>query len=276
MRDDFAGTLRPPRGAQMLGRLCQVSVRVALASLAILCAQPGLKAADCPAERKPNLSAPDDSAVNIDNYKKLLRAYHKSDPADAHNSPYEQDIKLVIDDALKHVMNSYDKVKQPAVVLDIDETSLSNWKNIDADDFGFIKEGSCSLEPGYPCGFDAWITKARAARIDATLDFFNAVRAKKIAVFFITGRRAAQRKATIRNLTRAGFENWSGLVTRPDEDHDKSIVGFKSGEREKLETKKHYTIIANIGDQRSDLAGNASGPHAECGFKFPNPFYFIP
>jgi hypothetical protein len=45
-----------------------------------------------------------------------------------------------------------------------------------------------------------------------------------------------------------------------------SIVPFKSGERAKIEAAG-YKII-----QDSDLAGGA----AECGFKLPNPFYFIP
>jgi hypothetical protein len=33
-----------------------------------------------------------------------------------------------------------------------------------------------------------------------------------------------------------------------------------------------FQIIANLGDQASDLAGGC----AERGFKLPNPFYFIP
>ncbi len=33
-----------------------------------------------------------------------------------------------------------------------------------------------------------------------------------------------------------------------------------------------YTIIASLGDQKSDLAGG----HAEMTFKIPNPFCFIP
>jgi HAD superfamily, subfamily IIIB (Acid phosphatase) len=33
-----------------------------------------------------------------------------------------------------------------------------------------------------------------------------------------------------------------------------------------------FTIVANIGDQESDLVGG----HAERAFKLPNPFYFIP
>ena len=49
-----------------------------------------------------------------------------------------------------------------------------------------------------------------------------------------------------------------------------------ASERERIENGeaagKLYHIIATIGDQASDLAGG----HAECGFKIPNPFYFIP
>ena len=59
---------------------------------------------------------------------------------------------------------------------------------------------------------------------------------------------------------------------------------FKSGERAKIENgekpyDKPYHIIGTIGDQKSDLIGNPdskdTSSHAECGFKIPNPFYFI-
>ena len=62
------------------------------------------------------------------------------------------------------------------------------------------------------------------------------------------------------------------MVTRPEEDKEKSIVPFKSRARAKIEREDKVTIIANVGDQRSDLEGG----HAECTFKVPNPFYFIP
>src|SRR5262249_18203852 len=42
----------------------------------------------------------------------------------------------------KSVLTRASEVKSPAVVLDIDETSLSNWDNIKADDFGFIAGGT--------------------------------------------------------------------------------------------------------------------------------------
>ncbi len=84
-----------------------------------------------------------------------------------------------------------------------------------------------------------------------------------------------QWEKTVENLERAEFKGWTKLFTRPDDDHEKTIVPFKSGVRAEIEAKDKdmgYTIIANVGDQRSDLAGG----HAECKFKVPNPFYFIP
>jgi hypothetical protein len=60
-------------------------------------------------------------------------------------------------------------------------------------------------------------------------------------------------------------------MTRPDEEHGKPIVPFKSGWRAKIEShdkKWGYTIIANIGDQQSDLpAGKpANTPNARSSF----------
>jgi predicted secreted acid phosphatase len=235
----------------------------ALASLLVFGAAATSRAFDCPAAREPSIPKSEEPALNIDKHKKQLRAYHANG--------YDNDIKLVIDDALTYVMSRADKVARPAVVLDIDETSLTNWRNIDADDFGFIAGGACTLRPTLPCGFAAWIGSARAKAIEPTLKFFDNVRAKHVAVFFVTGRRDSQRRATIRNLHRAGFANWTRLVTRPDDDKAKSIVPFKSGERAKIESgAKPYTILATIGDQLSDLDGG----HAECTFKLPNPFYF--
>jgi acid phosphatase len=45
----------------------------------------------------------------------------------------------------------------------------------------------------------------------------------------------------------------------------------KTASRKDIE-KRRFTIIANVGDQNSDLVGG----HAERTFKVPNPFYFIP
>ena len=51
------------------------------------------------------------------------------------------------------------------------------------------------------------------------------------------------------------------------------MQAYKTKERIKVEAEPEgYTIIANVGDQMSDIDGEHSG----CRFKVPNPFYFIP
>jgi HAD superfamily, subfamily IIIB (Acid phosphatase) len=238
-----------------------------------------VSAAECPARREPSIPPPESIATpdkpiakgfNIDTYKRQLTEYHDDE------GRYKKDIAAVMDAATAYVLGRAKEARRPAVVLDIDETSLSNWDNLKADDFGFIAGGTCSLQEKMPCGFDDWIDQAKAPAIEPTLKFFNSLRAKdvavNIAVFFITGRRENQRQATLWNLDRMGFNGWAGLVTRPDNDRRDSIVPFKSGERDKV--AERYTILANIGDQDSDLE-DVKGKSAECSFKLPNPYYFL-
>jgi len=156
-------------------------------------------------------------------------------------------------------------------VLDIDETSLTNWPNLAADDFGFIADGSCDVLPVGPCGFNRWILKSSAEAIEPARKLFEAAKFNGVAVIFITGRPDKQRDATILNLDHAGFDGWTELRTRPDRD-DRTVQDYKTAERIKVEAEPEgYIIIANVGDQMSDIDGG----HGGCTFKVPNPFYFI-
>jgi hypothetical protein len=262
-------SLQPPRQATRLQSNPRRALRCrrilgstpATAIAALLLAAANVSAAECPtvpAPQIPQVSSP----LNIDAVKKSLREYHENS--------YMRDIAAVFSVAQTYVERRSGEVKSPAIVLDIDETSLTNWKNIDLDDFGFIKNGPCPERKGFACGFDSWVAKGTAGAIEPARSFYNAARARHIAIFFITGRRDSQRAVTVRNLHRAGFRGWTKLTTRRDDDKANSIVPFKSGERAEIERK--YTIIATVGDQQSDIDGGA----AECGFKLPNPFYFIP
>ncbi len=263
----------------------QIGLRPCVGALAILLGAALVPtvvfALECPVRGEPSIPPGDSIATpiakgfNIDTYKRQLTQYREG-------GNYNADIAAVMDAATAYVLGRAKEARRPAVVLDIDETSLSNWDNIKADDFGFIAGGACSLQEKMPCGFDDWIDQAKAPAIEPTLKFFNSLRAKdvtaNIAVFFITGRREKQRQATLWNLDRMGFKGWAGLATRPDEEHG-SIVPFKS--RERYNVAERYTILANIGDQDSDLEDpkelkDLKGPSAECAFKLPNPYYFIP
>jgi HAD superfamily, subfamily IIIB (Acid phosphatase) len=236
---------------------------LALAGFLSLIGPADVLAFDCPAPRQPSIPKSEEPAINLDKHKKQLRAYVPNG--------YDKDVKLVLDDALAYVMSRAGKVEHPAVVLDIDETSLSNLKSLLEGDFGNISRGGICSKAPFACGVAERIVLARAKPIEPTVKFVDAIRAKHIAVFFITGRRDSERSTTIRSLHGAGFDDWTGLRMRPDDDKTASIVPYKSGERAKIESgKKPYTILATIGDQQSDLDGG----HAECTFKVPNPFYF--
>ena len=150
------------------------------------------------------------------------------------------------------------KVRNPAIVLDIDETSLSNLAAIEADNFTFgtQSQGEATNEIG----------KA----IQPTLDLFNDAKARGVSVFFITGRGEATRAHTESNLRREGYDGWKQLYLKPA-GSTLSTVAYKTGAREDIE-RQGYTIVANIGDQYSDLAGG----HAKSAFKLANPFYYLP
>ncbi len=93
----------------------------------------------------------------------------------------------------------------------------------------------------------------------------------RVFFFFITGRHETQRPATERNLLDAGYLGYTRLIMEPPGSQYRSAADFKAPQRELIE-QLGYTIIANIGDQPSDLDGG----HAEQTFLLPNPFYRVP
>ena len=48
------------------------------------------------------------------------------------------------------------------MVFDIDETALSNWEGLKANDFGRIFTGPCDRLPQGPCGLIAWDQRAQS------------------------------------------------------------------------------------------------------------------
>jgi predicted secreted acid phosphatase len=148
--------------------------------------------------------------------------------------------------------------KKAAIVFDIDETTLSNYSAIQKDGFTF---GTNSQNEA--------VDKIGVA-IDPSLALFNLAKKKHIAIFLITGRRENVRTPTAENLAEQGYTGYKQLILRP-QDGTGTTVDYKSGERAKIE-RQGYRIVANVGDQYSDLAGGHSG----VAFKLPNPFYFLP
>ncbi len=188
-------------------------------------------------------------------------------------SKYDIEVTQVLAEARAWVEQRASEVDKPAVVLDIDETSLSNWDAIHRNDFAYIPAGACDKDIRSACGQRAWELSAMAVAVEPTLGLYNAAKAHSVAVFFITGRYddPVLRTATEENLRKAGYRDWNELYLRPRSTEGGPVAEYKKVTRAGIEAAG-YTIIANIGDQDSDLADG----YAEKTFKVPNPFYFVP
>ena len=143
--------------------------------------------------------------------------------------------------------------RRPAIVLDIDDTSLSNYDCLKAVDFDRAA-ADCADLPAIP----------------QTLRLYRYARAHDVRVFFITGRRERAREDTVDNLKAEGYTRWKGLRMRPDDQPASRRDGWKARTRRAIE-RRGYRIVVNLGDQRSDLDGG----HALRRFKLPNPMYVI-
>jgi predicted secreted acid phosphatase len=197
--------------------------------------------------------------VNLTASKAALVRYYES-------GDYERGLAKVSAEASRWIEERAAKRvegERLVVVFDIDETVLSNWENMRRDDFGYISER-----------WHAWVERAEGKAIEPVRETFRAVRRAGVEVIFLTGRKERDRAGTERNLREEGMGDYAELIVRAEGggvtsgEEGKSAVAFKTAVRKRL-TEAGWTIIANIGDQQSDLAGG----YAEKTFKLPNPFY---
>jgi predicted secreted acid phosphatase len=182
---------------------------------------------------------------------------------------YDADFARVVEDASAYLEERARLVARPAIVLDIDETALTNWPAYKANGWVRIVNGECNLEQG-PCGLRAWQATAQSTALKPTLQLDKRAKSLGVAVFFITGRPSNLRDATERNLREQGFE-WDEVILAPPGAQFPSAADFKAPERRKI-VERGYTILLTMGDQQSDLTGG----YAERTFRLPNPVYFLP
>uniref|UniRef100_A0A0D6RB72 Acid phosphatase n=1 Tax=Araucaria cunninghamii TaxID=56994 RepID=A0A0D6RB72_ARACU len=177
---------------------------------------------------------------------------------------YDKDLQLAVREARSyaHGLNIVGDGKD-AWIFDIDETTLSNLGYYEQIDFG----GS----PYNRTKYFEWVMEEKATAIQATLSFYNDLRAMGFSIFFITGRRHMYRNVTAGNLLRAGYKHWSGLLMREPDDKPSNVQSLKIAKRTKLE-EDGYKIWGNMGDQWSDITGEPSGLRT---FKVPNPMYYV-
>lgn len=197
--------------------------------------------------------------ANLSRLKQEIQAYHDS-------GAYHKELTQVMTHARDFIIsrveiNAHDPhPAKLAVVLDVDETSLSNYDKMVAREFTGDREQ-----------IHREILAANSPVIEPMLSLYDDILKHGVTVFFVTGRHQSERHATCRNLKSAGYHDWAGLYLKPEHYHHASIIPFKSETRATI-SKLGYAIIASIGDQLSDLQGG----YTEKTFKLPNPYYYLP
>jgi putative acid phosphatase of HAD superfamily subfamily IIIB len=175
-----------------------------------------------------------------------------------------------------------------AIVLDVDDTSLATWNYEIFSNWAFN-----------PATNATYVTGQLFPPVPGMVDMANTAAGAGYAVFYLTGRPATQEAATLGNLTSdgigvdAGFpapttlnDGEDGLFTKAavadypdylkaacagDPNGSCTTVHYKTATRAHIESLG-YDIVANFGDQFSDLVGG----FADKTFKLPNPNYFLP
>jgi HAD superfamily, subfamily IIIB (Acid phosphatase) len=229
-----------------------------------------------------------DQIQNIDQVKTAIKAYYGDTPFAATDpvtglpttlhtfSPtgaYANEMSSVEADAANYLDKSAKHEKKfsgtPAVLFDVDDTTLntysyelySNFVFNPASNAAFVNSASFPAVPGMP-----------ALATHAAADGY--------AVFFLTGRPEAQRAGTVTNLTNAGYTVVNNQLYLKDQVNQAwlsscspacTTTQYKSLTRQHIESLG-YDIVANFGDQFSDL----NGGFADATFKVPNPMYFLP
>jgi predicted secreted acid phosphatase len=178
--------------------------------------------------------------------------------------------------------------KTKAIVLDVDDTTLNTWNYEIAANFAYT-----------PASNAEFVLGQKFPAVPGMVATVTAAEREGYAIVFLTGRGAAQEEATLGNLTADGIgvdagypkpttltNGEDGLFTKPavanypdylktacagDPGGSCTTVHYKSATRAHIESLG-YDIVANFGDQYSDLKGG----FADKTFKLPNPTYFLP
>lgn len=174
---------------------------------------------------------------------------------------YFQEISAELNKAKKYldIQIRNRKNAKLAIVLDVDETALSNFDHLKRMHF-----------TGNTEAFTAAYLLGESSAIEPTLKFYQYAVNHNVKVFFVTGRPDTPEISTITvmNLKRAGYHTFENIYMRPIENDKITSAEFKEEARKDI-TRKGYEIILTIGDQVSDITGGFT----EAKVKLPNPFY---
>ena len=219
---------------------------------------------------------------NIDSVKATIRTYYAASSdgiADKKKSPYITEINKLLNDQNSYLAQQVHNSAKPAIVLDTDDTTLWTY---DMEDGAMHFNFDPKLQ-------DTWVQQQLFPAVPGMVDFVDKAAKLGYTVFGVTGRNDDQKSATLANLTKVGYTNftadkfftkWTGVGTSQQPSYITcatvkcTTVEYKAGTRKYLESAAggSYNIVLNVGDQWSDLQGG----YADKVLKLPNPTYYLP
>jgi predicted secreted acid phosphatase len=223
---------------------------------------------------------------NIDSVKKTIATYY-GDPgtgiADKTASPYTSEMRSIVQRQLPVLAATCFVEKRlhrnPAIVLDTDDTTLWTY-DMEVADMHFTFN---------PAEQDVWVQQERFPATPHMTTLAAVAQKAGCTLIGLTGRSDDQKAATLGNLAKVGYTGftaanfytkWTGVGAsqQPPYIHCAAAkcttIEYKSQTRAHLESAAggRYDIVANYGDQYSDLIGG----HADRTVKLPNPTYYLP
>ena len=156
-----------------------------------------------------------------------------------------------------------------AIVLDIDDTTLNTY-NYEIYS-NFVYDSTTNAD---------FVNAAAFPAVFGMPHLVKRAKAEGYTIFFLTGRPTSQTSGTVTNLRKVGYPKVpaSHLFLKDLSDPwlsscspNCSTTQYKSLTRKHIESLG-YRIVANFGDQFSDLRGGFANRR----FKIPNPMYFLP
>ncbi len=219
---------------------------------------------------------------NIDSVKSTIRTYYGAvgGIADKETSPYIAQLTKFSQkwgpQLHRTCARQTKRGSNPAVVFDADDTTLWTYDMEDA-------AMKFNFDPALQ---NTWVQEERFVPTPKMRRLVRAARVGGCAIVGLTGRNDAQRAATIDNLnkyyddaftTKLYFTKWTGVGDSQQPSYITcaavkcTTVEYKSQTRAHVE-RMGYRIVANFGDQFSDLLGG----HAERAVKLPNVTYYLP
>jgi hypothetical protein len=161
----------------------------------------------------------------------------------------------------------------PAILFDIDDTTLNTYNYEIYSNFVYN-----------PTSNAAYVNSAAFPAVPGMVDLEQKAIDEGYQVFFLTGRPATQLPGTITNLTNVGYTvdqshvylkdltaPWLQPCMTDANNLPCNTTEYKSLTRKYIESQG-YDIVANFGDQFSDL----NGGFADETYKIPNPMYYLP